>query len=411
MGAAEQRVPERELRVVFVDDDLAVLRSLERLVKYARPRWEARFMDDPEVALTGLESVPADVVFSDLNMPGMDGAAFLRQVQDRHPATVRIVLTGDPDAESVFRAVPVAHQFIAKPFDIAEFSQTLDRAEALRGTLTCPALEALVGGSNAVPSAPTTYLELGRLLAEPGCCAADVGELIEQDLGMSARVIQMASSAFFGVPKHHTRVADVVTWLGMETIRSLVLSAEVFQMFEPKRSLARFSLDHLQNHAMLTARLAQRMTAGTDAEGHAMIGGMLHDVGILVLASRAPEAFMQCLRVSDRDDLRLHEAEELVLGTTHSAVGTYLLGLWGLPQPVIDAVANHHVLPERLPLGDTLEAPTAVYFANLLTDGRSEAALRPGEDNVLPPPLSYLRLAGLEHALPRWEQLAERLRG
>lgn len=403
--------PERELKVLFVDDDLGVLRSLERLVGYARPHWKARFMDEPEVALRGLEAVPADVVFSDLNMPIMDGATFLRRVQDRHPATVRIVLTGEPDSELVFRSVPVAHQIIGKPFDIAEFSQTLDRAEALRGTLLDPTLEALVGGSNAVPSAPTTYLQLGRLLAEPGCCAADVGELIERDVGLSARVMQMASSAFFGVPKHILRIADVVTWLGMETIRALVLSAEVFQMFVLRRPLVHFSIDHLQSHAMLTARLAQRMTAGTSAEGHAMIAGMLHDVGLLILACRAPEALRQCLQMSDRDGIKLHEAERLVLGTTHSAVGTYLLGMWGLPQPVIDAVAGHHELPGSLPIGGQLDAPTAVYFANLLTDDRSNESLRRGEDNQMPAPLSFLRMAGLERALPRWEQLAERLRG
>jgi len=398
--------------VLFVDDDERVLRAIRRLMQRTQPGWRGEYEDSPRVALSRIDSEHFDVVVTDMHMPVIDGAQLLTEVQARHPEVVRVVLSGDPEAADIFRCVPVAHQFLTKPFEASDFTTTLDRALELREVLQAPELQALVAGDNSVPSAPRAFLELNELLADADVSMAEVAEVLSRDVGMTARVMQMAGSAFFSVPRTLRSVEAVAAYLGLQTLRALVLSAEVFELFKPDPRLRNFSVSALERHSLVTARLAQRMMHGTGQEDSALLAAMLHDVGLLVLASRDPAGLSQAVELSNEQDIPLHQAERRLRGAHHGEIGAYLLGLWGLPLEIIDAVRRHHDAPD--PGGaeqGRLGLAAAVYFANNLADESGAASREAQRQSARDAGEPYLRRAGLGPSAHDWEEFAHRLSG
>ncbi len=136
--------------ILFVDDDELLLRSIDRVLRRhaQQASWELHFISDGDAALELLQQKPFDVVLADAHMPRMSGTSLLRRIQESHPGIVRILLSGHTGLDVLRTALPVAHQFIAKPCDAQLLKTTLENACGLRGILKRPELQALVGGSN-----------------------------------------------------------------------------------------------------------------------------------------------------------------------------------------------------------------------------------------------------------------------
>ena len=147
-----------------------------------------------------------------------------------------------------------------------------------------------------------------------------------------------------------TNIQDAVSCLGISTLKSLFLSLEVFRAFAPKTSFEGFSLEDLQRHARLTSLIAARLPVPNHLVDIAMVAGMLHDVGKLVMAWKLPERFKKLLTEADEENCPLHVTEEREYGFSHAEIGAYLLGLWGLPYAVVEAIALHHA-PRRAHTG------------------------------------------------------------
>lgn len=392
-------------RVLFVDDEPLILRSIKRSLS-SEDRWDLRFAESGAQALDRIEEEAIEVIVSDMYMPHMDGATLLATVQARFPDTVRIVLSGNADRKLVYRAVPVAHQFLQKPFDPRLLSATLDRALSLRRLLANESLRRIVGGTGKLPSAPAVYTQLAQELSRADCSAANVAALIERDVALSARLAQLASSAYFDVPSGVTTTLGYVTYLGLDVVKILVLSLEIGDTFQHEARLPGFSVEELQQHSILTAFLA-RAIARKDDKDDAFLAGMLHDIGQLVLSCRNTEPFRKCLERRDREGTGLSVVEEEVLGADHGAVGAFLLGLWGLPQAVVEAVALHHK-PKDLP--PTVGLGTAVYLANLLARDPDVPVADDPVDPTAAIDAAVIEDAGGSVALDRWRALARRTR-
>lgn len=361
VGSTEPPLPESRRRILFVDDDPLILRSIARTMRAAEPGWDIVMCEDPTRALELIEGEPVDIVVSDLNMKKLDGAELLVEVQHARPEVVRIVLSAMVDTKQIFRAVPVAHQFITKPFEVSELRAKLRAAFELGELLKSDRLRALVAGDNALPIAPSTFAELSRAVADPRTGVAEMSAIVEEDTGLSAELIRLISSAFFGLPKQVRGVRGAIAYLGVEMLKSLVLKVEIVRAFRVAEVPEGFNVEELQSHALLVARGARRLLVGNKGAEDAFSAGMLHDVGQLVLASRAPEDFAKAILLSKETQVSLSDAEREVFGASHAEVGAYLLGLWGLRQPVVEAVALHHDLaPTR---GAPLDVAGAVAIA------------------------------------------------
>jgi putative nucleotidyltransferase with HDIG domain len=390
-------------RVLFVDDESRVLEGLQRMLRARRHEWEMVFAGDGQSALEACEQAPFDVVVSDMRMPGMDGAALLAEVQRRHPDTVRIVLSGHADRAGAARAARVAHQFLAKPTDAAGLTETIERACQLRDTLNHPAIREILGRIDSLPALPTLYMELVEALNRPHAGVNEIAGIISQDIGMSAKVLQLVNSTMFGISRHVTTLQTAVTLLGVNFISSLVLTAEVFRAYEHRSEEARRCMAALQRHSLLVADIAASIASdGRQAES-AYIAGMLHDVGRLAMMDGLPKEFEEICVVARERGMPLHDVEQEMLGVTHPQVGAYLLRLWHLPEAVVEAVAFHH-RPSAIGTAAPL-IPLAVHVADALAH---EVAPELSVGSCTPPELDVecLQRMDLLDQLPDWRRIA-----
>jgi HD-like signal output (HDOD) protein len=392
-------------RVLFVDDEPIALEELQKSLDPQKGRWEMAFALGGEAALTLLAATPFEVVVSDMRMPGMDGAALLKTVCERFPSVVRIILSSQKELEGAFRAVPVAHQFLLKPCDPHMLRVAIERATSLSDVLSNKMLASLVGSVKDLPVLPRTYMALREKLSDPDASSKDIVKLVEQDVAISAKILQLVNSALFGLPREVSTVLTAVNFLGLDMVHNLVLSAEVFRVFEKAGLLPGFSFEELHRHSQLTAKIAAQIPASAAIHGIAIVSGLLHDVGKLVLATRSPTHFARALAGAREEKKPLFAIEEELMGVSHAEVGAYLMGIWGLPCPVVEAVAHHHH-PDRVPQ-DTLDAVGIVHISNFLAHehGGDLAGGEPLDHQPLDP--EYVEALGVSDQIPAWSEMAE----
>jgi HD-like signal output (HDOD) protein len=379
-------------RVLFVDDEPRILDGLRRMLRPQREEWEMAFAPGGEAALALLDAHPFDVIVSDMRMPGLDGAALLHRVRDQYPQIVRIVLTGQTEMSTTLRVVPVAHQFLAKPCDAGVLRVAIERACHLQSLLNDDAIRRNVGAMGDLPSLARTYHELTHALTDPDVSLQTVARIVEHDVGISARILQLVNSAFFGLSNSITNVQSAISYLGIATLKNLVLSVEVFRVFQPKRVLRGFSLEGVQYHSRLTAHIAARLPVPRHLTDTVFVAGMLHDVGKLILAAKLSERFENTLAEAEKEHCPLYKVEEREGGFSHAEIGAYLLGLWGLPYTVVEAVAFHHTANQMA--HQDLDAVSAVHVADLLAHEIEE-----------PPPEQGLEVPAAENREAEFEAL------
>jgi len=396
-------------RILFVDDEPKVLHGLRRMLRGMRDEWEMAFAESGAEALEILSRDSYDVVVSDMRMPKMDGAQLLSEIRDRYPKMVRIVLSGHSDKEMILKSVRPAHQYLSKPCDSQTLKSTVKRACTLRDLLSQEALTELVSQMEVLPSLPSLYSELMDAIQSPDSSMEQIGGIISRDLAMTTKVLQLVNSAFFGVPRHISDPAQAVNLLGIETVKALVLTVGVFSAFI-KQAPNRFHLDRLWNHSIQTGAYAREIAQSENTDKYfiddAFMGGLLHDVGKLVLATSVPDDYGRTLELTRRQSMSEWEAETRILKATHAEVGAYLLGLWGIPDSIVEAIAFHHQ-PERCPV-DSLSPLAVVYVANLLEHELEASKEAPGNGAQLHE--TYLQKLGLMDRGPAWQEVCSRIK-
>jgi putative nucleotidyltransferase with HDIG domain len=195
-----------------------------------------------------------------------------------------------------------------------------------------------------LPSSPRAYGRLSAAIDAPNASLASVTAAIEKDMAMSAKLLQLANSAFVGARHEITRVSDAVRTVGLDAIRHYILSPflNVFAMFEHEGSQDGERFSHLGEHALLTAHLAATLARSEALRPKAFTAGLLHDIGSLVLLTRVPDVARALAAEAKAKDCAIEDLEQRRLGVTHAEVGAYLLGLWGLPSEICNAVSRHH---------------------------------------------------------------------
>lgn len=358
--------------LLFVDDEPKVLQGLQRQLYGMRNEWSMNFADGASRALDFMAKSPVDVIVTDMMMPGMDGAQLLNEVMKRHPNTIRIVLSGHVDRESVFRLVGPAHQYLSKPCEAEELRAAVSRAFALRDLLSNEQLKQLATRTKALPAMPAMYSQLTQELQKEDPSVDRVAEIIAKDMGMTSKILQLVNSAFFGLPQHIDNPAEAVAYLGLATVRALVLSFQVFSQFDSKK-IPGFSIEGLAQHCWHTGMFARKIARAEQSdpklEDQCFLAGLLHDVGQLILAAGMPDQYARVIENARSNSQSLFEAEAQEFGATHAEVGAYLLGLWGLPNQVVEAVAFHHRPGAAISRG--FSAVAAVHVANAFAHEQS----------------------------------------
>src|SRR5262249_37292729 len=171
-----------------------------------------------------------------------------------------------------------------------------------------------------------------------------------------------------------------------------------------KSRLSLFSIDALWKHSLMVGTLAQRIAKAENAPKNvvddALMAGLLHDLGQLILAANLPGPYDKVLSTARSNKITLWQAEQEAFGATHTEVGTYLLWLWGLPDPITEAITFHHS-PARCP-AQGFTPMVAVHVANALAQAEGDRAGGPAADAIDMP---YLTKIGLANRLPQWQEI------
>jgi HD-like signal output (HDOD) protein/CheY-like chemotaxis protein len=336
-------------RILFVDDEPMVLKGLERSLRGMRSEWEMQFVLGGPEALDAMARETFDVVITDMRMPGMDGAELLDQVRQRFSQTVRMVLSGQSDKEAVFRAIRPTHQYLSKPCNIEELKQKLRCALSLRDVLQSPELKQRVSQMENVPSLPCSYRDLRSQLENSHPNLNKITRIVSRDPGMTAKLLQLVSSDFLVSVACSASPKQAVSIIGIENLRSLVLSGSLFSEF-PETLAEKLALvcKHSYATALYAEAIARCERANDSVIQECYVAGLLHQIGSIVLASAYPDQFDSSNERSEMKAL-LIEREKNPFGSAHGLVGAYLLGLWGLPNAIVEAVAAHHAPSQVCP--------------------------------------------------------------
>jgi len=393
-------------KILFVDDEQNVLEALQRQLRSMRDVWDMHFSISAEDSLEELKKETYDIIVTDMRMPGMNGLELLKIVRNLYPDMIRFILSGHSDREMILKSVPLAHQYISKPCDPATLKNTIQHTLKLRNLLKNETLTELAAKLTTIPSLPTLYNQLIEELQSPEATLKSVGNIIEKDVGMTAKILQLVNSAFFGLNRSLSSADQAVNYLGMDIIKSLVLSIEVFEQYHETHCRS-FSLEALQDHSLMCASVARAITKEEKKDktliGNSFMAGILHDMGKLLLVVNLPEEYDRMNQLRKHEKISVEEAEKIVFGASHAEVGAYLLGLWGFPDTILEAVAYHHQ-PSFSNVA-TFTPLTAVHAANVICRQAAEDI----EDwDSISMDISYLENLGMADKLVIWRTISKK---
>lgn len=367
--------------------------------------WEVEFVEDGFCALQAMQGSPTDVLVAKWRLPGIAAGEFIAAVKELHPDTSWVISSESADREDVAKLLGTRHQFFPRPMDPDALQTTVLRVCAVKNPQLDARIAQLLSADFRLPSLPSIYFRIVRVMESPEASIDEIGEIITQDPAMTAKILQVVNSAYFGMARRITNIVEAVQLLGLQKVRSLVLSTQVFSCFDQVK-MKSFPLSRVWSHSIAAGQIAQkicrmeRMDKAVVEE--AQLACMLHDVGKVILASGDPELYQEAVRLAAQRQQPLVETETELFGASHADLGAHLLALWGLPISVIEAIALHHA-PQRTILEDFTPL-TAVHVANVLENEVSGSAF-----NITPSPLDaeYLARIGLDERIEEWREAVQ----
>ncbi len=390
-------------QILFVDDEPEFLQALQDSFRIVEPGWATSLATGGAEGLDLVRKGRFDVVVADLQMPGMDGVTFLSKVQELQPSTMRFLLSGNLEQQDVLRLAAPTHQCFTKPLNMDLLRQTIRRLCALRDLLGNDVLRRLVAQCSILPTVPTLYLELAKELQSPMASVERVEAIVCKDPAVTAKILQLVNSSFFGLARRIESLGEAIHYVGLNIIKALVLTVPVYSRFDGVR-VRDYSPVAIWEHCWRTGVLARAISLEERQSPalceEAFLAGLLHDLGKMVLVANLSSLCREATAAAQRAHISMHQAEREVFGCTHSMVAAYLLGLWGLPESLVEAVAFHNE-PMEAP-SSSFTSLTAVHVSNALDHAYSEGKPEHFKDLV---DLEYLMSLGLPARIPDWQRV------
>jgi HD-like signal output (HDOD) protein len=388
--------------ILFVDEEKFVHKALKRSFRKMRQEWDMHFATGPAEALKILNKKAIEVIVTETVFQGQNGLDFLEVVREGHPNSVRIILSGYSDQDVVLKSVDLAHQYLAKPCEDDALKGTISRAFMMKELLDHRALKEIVSQIDSLPTLPAIYVELVEELKSDDASIETIGQIISKDIGLTAKILKTVNSSFFGLRQQITNPAKAVSMLGLDLVKAIVLTSGAFNKFKNLKYPG-FSLEQMWDHAMLTGAFAKIIAKegglNRTAADTAFMAGLLHDIGKLLIASYLPNSFKMINKLTQKMTIPMSIAEAKIIGTTHSSVGAYLLGLWGLPDDILYATAFHH-FPDQQPASE-LNSTTIIHIANALAHNSNDIHQSQGIVDGLD--YEFLQKAGHLKCVEQWK--------
>ena len=364
------------VRIVIVGEDAARAAEFDQVLGDFGLDWVIEWL--PEVTAVDGDMPAFDVFVCGLTPGPIGGPELLARVAALYPQAVRILLLDqNPDEASVdiAQGLESAHRVLGRPLDPVELVTAVESVVDLRELLDNEVLKRTLGRISSLPPPPRLYLQLTRLLRDPEASNAAIAQALSQDPAIAAKVLRLCNSAYFSGGREISDMRSAVIRLGHQALLRLVLTVEAFGGSGFGTGKLR---EQVQDRALRASNLARRLLPGPSAE-LAATASLLAEVGRLLPGVATAEA----------GDTAAAEGEE---APDFAEAGAYLLGLWGLPMPIVEAVA-YQQRPGQMRSGG-FWVTGAVHVATALVAGQE-------------PDEAYLRAVGMLDKLPQWRELVE----
>ncbi len=384
-------------RVLFIGSDPHWFQQAEHDVYCLQPNWLCQRAADSAEARVMVASTAFDALVLDSRVS--DKADLLGRLGDSAGRMICLVCCNLLDRSAVAQWNRPGIMPVSEASDAATMVANLIRADRLRSWMADPTIKSLIPRIHKLPAAPKLHTQVTEELQSPNGSMLVVARVISQDPVMSAKILQVANSAFFGQPSEIVDTAEAAMVLGAERIRALILLAGVFSQYDGTKCPG-FLPEPIWNHSVQVAMYARAIAFAETKDARmaeaAFTAGLLHDIGKLILAANLPEMYATALRLRASRKISDREAELGVFGISHAELGACLLASWGLPLPILEAIAWHHE-PEKSPnRGYSLLA--AVHVANAFAQ---EGGPEKGRDVIK---VGFLLKTGLGDCRNRWRE-------
>jgi len=364
--------------ILFVDDERSVLRSLRRA--FIKSGHKLYFADSAELGLEILEKAQGriDMVLSDMRMPGMDGYVFLSKVKEKYPQVIRLILSGFVEESYVYKALidGSAKTYLAKPWSTRELLDLVSSLFEIEDMLKEKHLLAVINTIDELPTLPDIYHQVMSLI-DADAAFDEIVAVIEKDPALTAKVLQVANSAFFKSGTSSLKRAAV--FIGLMALKDIVAGSSVFQALKSP-ALGLYSIESVWEHSVvcngLVCEMYELIHDEKISEDVASVG-LLHNVGLLVMLKYFPD---ELVKISDwqkkRPEMARSQLEQEILGVDHARLGAYLLNWWNMPHPLIEAALYHH--------NPLAAAPANREIVTLLHIADHLAQIEAGAKNIKP---------------------------
>jgi putative nucleotidyltransferase with HDIG domain len=362
--------------------------------------WEATSVSSEADALAQLEQRSFDALLVDFNLGSPDASQLLSQALEKRPETIRFLFAHETDLALVAAYVSGPHEILPKPVELASLRGRIERGVAPDDSNCKPGGGDPDTGATASPAVPAVYSEVLKALDLPGVTKSQVGEIIAGDAALTSEILGLTNSAYLGLPSDITNPVEAVESLGLDTVKALVMALR-FLAEHSQLNRCYLSLEKLWQHSTNVARLARDLmlfeTKDRVLAAEALVAGLLHDLGKVVLASNFDDMYGRVHSLARKQPVALWDIEKEMFGASHGEIGACLVGMWNMPSSVVEAAAFHH----EPPLGEHqhLTPLVAVHVANVL-----EHQIRPSDEFRVAPAIStaFLNEIGLLQRLPVW---------
>jgi len=394
---------ENKKRILFVDDDPSVLDGLRRTLRPMIGQWKMAFVTSAQDALLAMKENAYDVIVSDIRMPKMNGVQLLEQIRAKFPNTIRLALSGYADKQMISKSVRCAHQFLTKPCDPELLKKAIMQGCKLHEKLYSDKVAKVVSNLKSLPIMPAAYQRVIDLISTPDSSLRQIGKVVASDIGMSAKILQVVNSAYYGLRHRIVDPIHAVVYLGLKTVQALVLTSGIFSKLEQEK-VERFAVPALQDHCIRVGGLAKAICQSWRMDKKqtedASMAGILHDVGKIILITKLPDKLSEAIQISRQRMIPLHKAELELIGVTHAELGGYLMGLWDLPSTIVETATFHHT--PRQSVETDFSIVTAVHIADAI-DHELCSGLADGASVGLD--MDYMAQLDLLENLRKWRRL------
>jgi len=228
-----------------------------------------------------------------------------------------------------------------------------------------PRLKALVRRIDDLPTLPRTVFRITEMINNPRSSARDLAQVITDDQVLTARLLRLVNSSFYGFPQRITTVTRAIVLLGFDAIRHLLLTTSVFDMFADRRQETVTTREDLWDHSLGCAVAAKVLGKHLrhDKIEELFVCALLHDIGKIVSMVYAPGDYQAAATLAVEKNILLIEAETQLLDYTHVDTGRLLAERWNLPAMVTEVIMHHHT-PDQAE--DFAPEAAVVHLADIL---------------------------------------------